>query len=122
MSMPKVTKFINAPPRKRLVEVNLVNAGSPEGGLRYCATLQATSEGKRSGLRDRLWALGASQTQLTRLSKRPWIDCRQPRLTISRYKGRNSIAWGIAPRPIAATGQALKGRNNQPRSAYCALS
>src|SRR5205085_2896538 len=83
-------KFINAPPRKRLVEVNLVNAGSPEGGLRYCATLQATSEGKRSGLRDRLWALGASQTQLTRLSKRPWIDCRQPRLTISRYKGYNS--------------------------------
>src|SRR5205085_6508023 len=97
MSMPKVTKFINAPPRKRLVEVNLVNAGSPEGGLRYCATLQATSEGKRSGLRDRLWALGASQTQLTRLSKRPWIDCRQPRLTISRYKGRDSIARRSAP-------------------------
>src|SRR5205085_8138757 len=112
MSMPKVTKFINAPPRKRLVEVNLVNAGSPEGGLRYCATLQATSEGKRSGLRDRLWALGASQTQLTRLSKRPWIDCRQPRLTISRYKGRDSTARRDAPGKECDGSQALKGRHN----------
>src|SRR5205085_12167513 len=97
MSMPKVTKFINAHPRKRLVEVNLVNAGSLEGGLRYCATLQATSEGKRSGLRYRLSALGASQTQLTRLSKRPWIDCRQPRLTISTYKCLDSLARPSAP-------------------------
>src|SRR5205085_5368666 len=110
MSMPKVTKFINAPPRKRLVEVNLVNAGSPEGGLRYCATLQATSEGKRSGLRDRLWALGASQTQLTRLSKRPWIDCRQPRLTISRYKGlRLGLQVHYAPSAKETTDQTEVG-------------
>ena len=29
---------------------------------------------------------------LARLSKRPWIDCRQPRLTFSRYKGQGKFA------------------------------
>src|SRR5437868_3490718 len=95
--MPKVGECMNAPPGNRSLRPTLSIQAARELGLRYRPTLRATSEGKRSGLRDRLWALGASQTQLARLSKRPWIDYRQPRLTISTYKGRDSIARRIAP-------------------------
>src|SRR5437868_11811013 len=73
----------------------LIRCGQPcksrltdELGLRYRPTL-SNECGQGTGLRNRLVALGAIQGFLARLSKRPWIDCCQPRLTFSTYKERD---------------------------------
>lgn len=45
-------------------------------------------------------ALGAAQTHLARLSKRPWIDFGQLVLTFSRYKGQPSTHFVGTPARI----------------------